>query len=116
MPNIAPQKAVYESGYQNAEISASGSEIFFSETNDHVAKSQYNQSFNNLEIINDSPNDLTIELDGLSTRKRTLFGKSAMVMKAEEGIFWNTVKVTNKSSSVVVDAGDVSLIGRIVRF
>lgn len=106
--------ANYENGAQNAEIPISGSEIFFSLNADMAAKSQFG-SFNNLEIVNDSANDLFIDLDGLTTRRRTLFAKSTMVIKAEQGIYFNNVKVTNKSAAAVVSASAISLLARIVR-
>lgn len=108
--------ALYESSATNAQINASSAETFFAAANDKQHQIKNNQSFNNLEIVNDSSNDLTIDLDGLSTRRRTLFAKSALVIKAEQGIFFTNLKITNKSSTAAVSASAINLIARIVKF
>lgn len=105
--------ARYEAGYTNESIAASGSETFFISALDQAAKSQF-KSFNNLEVVNDSTIDLFIDLDGLSIRRRKLFAKSTIVIKAEQGIFWDTIKITNTSSTTAVDASTLNLTGRIV--
>lgn len=114
MNGLVQEKAVYEAGVQNASIAASGSEIFFSRQIDKEATQKYG-SFNNVEIVNDSAQTIKIELDGLSTRARILFAKSTLVIKAEQGIYYNNIKVTNQSSTTAIGANEVFLIGRIVR-
>lgn len=110
------QKAVYEAGATNAEIAAAGYMIYFSGDADQAAKERFNQSFNSLEIVNDSDITLILELDNLTTRKRKLFAKSTLVFNAEEGTYFNTLKVTNTSATTAIAAGELNMIARIVRF
>lgn len=109
------ETALYETNATNASISASASETFFSADIDKKAIQKYNSSFNFLEIVNNSSNDLFIDLDGLTARRRQLFARSTMVIKAEQGIFFNNVKVTNQSASTAISASVISLLARIVR-
>lgn len=108
------ETALFETSATNAEIAADASETIFITEDDKKATQKF-FSFNNLEIVNDSDEDILIDLDGLATRRRTLFGKSAIVIKAEQGIFFNNVKITNKSSATAIPAAAVNGIARIVR-
>ncbi len=107
--------AVYETHEANAEIAASASAFFFSSTNDKVQLQKHNQSFNYLEIINDSSIDIEVYLDGLASRKRLLFGKTAMIIKPEESIYFNTIKLTNTDGATAITAGQVQLIARALK-
>jgi len=107
--------AVYEKHTANAEIAASGNAIYFSDTEDKVQLQKANQSFNYLEIINDSSIVIEVYLDGLATRKRLLFGKTALIMKPEESIYFNTVKLTNTDAASAITAGEVQLIARALK-
>lgn len=112
MKDLGIYTSRYENGAQNASIAASASETFFSGALDKAACSQWG-SFNYLEIVNNSNNDIAVELDGLSSRRRILFARSAMVIKIEEGTYWNNVKLTNLSSTTAITAGDVALQAKI---
>lgn len=106
----------YESSATNAEIAASASETFFSSGNDRVNVQLHQQSFNYLEVINNNAStNLEIYLDGLATRKRILFPKSVMVIKAEESIYFNTIKITNSSGAAAITAGEIQLLARIMK-
>lgn len=107
-------RTLYESGAQNASIAASASETFFSASLDKAATSQHG-SFNYLEIVNNSNNDVQVLLDNLTARRRTLFARSAMVIKIEEGTYWNTVQLVNLSSTTAITAGDIQLQAKIAR-
>lgn len=121
MNNGTPQQIVisegnvkYEKSANNASISASASEIFFSAQPDKEANQQYG-SFNYLEVVNSSASKIAIDLDGLSTRRRILFANAALVIRTQERTFFNNVKVTNLDSSNTVAANEINLNARIVR-
>lgn len=111
---ITEGAAVYETSATNASIAASASESFLISTIDQEGKLQWG-SFSYLEIVNDDVQTLDIDLDNLSTRRRRLFGKSTLVIKPSEGIFFNTLKITNTSSTTAVGAANIKIIARIVR-
>jgi len=101
MPSIEKWIAKYLNTAQNAEIAASSSEIFAAAQADVEAKQRYG-SFNKLELYNESALDVRLELDGLTTRRRTIFAKSGFAIAPEEGIFFDTLKVTNLSSTTAL--------------
>lgn len=103
----------YEKHTTNAEIAASASATFFVGSDETQNKDKWG-SFNYLEIINDGDIDIKFQLDGLSTRERKLFGKSVVVIKAEENIFFNTLKITNTSGADAIAAGDINIVARIM--
>lgn len=109
--------SLYEESATNAEIAAGGTafEDFFSSAaaKDNIAK--HKQSFNALEINNDSTEVLHIQLDNLSTRQRTLFSKSSITINPEDGIFFNSVRVVNTDTANAVSASEVRLNARILK-
>ena len=105
--------ANYEVGKSNAEITSGNSETFFKDQPDTEAKSKYG-SFSYLEIVNDSASNIFIDLDGLTNRRRKLFARSTMVIKAEVGIYFDTVKIIEASSGTIA-ADEIKLIGRILQ-
>ena len=105
--------SLYETYKENAQIAASGSETFFILAADRENKDKHG-SFNYLEVINDSNIDILILLDGLTTRTRKLFAKSIMIIKPEENIYYNTVKITNTDGANVIAVSLIRLIGRIM--
>lgn len=106
---------VYETNASNASIAADASEFFFSNEVDRQNTTKWQQSFNFLEIVNDSSINIEIYLDGLSTRKRVLFGKASIIIKPEENIFFNNVKLTNTSSTTAITAADITLNAAIMK-
>lgn len=109
-------KSFYEEGASNAEIAAGASEVFFSTDNakQQIAKNQ--QSFNSLEINNDSNNIIVdIDLDGLSTRRRRLFAKGNLSITPEDGIFFNNVTITNTNTTTALTAGIIKLNARLLK-
>lgn len=109
-------KSLYEESVTNAEITAGNSEFFFSDdfTKQQIAKNQ--QSFNALEINNDSNNIvIDLDLDGLSTRRRRIFAKGNFSILPEDGIFFNTVKITNTDGANNLNAGLLKLNARILK-
>lgn len=104
----------YETTFTNgaSTIAPSASLTLLSTDSDQRATSLYG-SFNYLEIINDSSAELNIDLDGISTRRRRLFGKSVVVIKAEEGIYFNNVLITNTDGATTVQASEISGSARI---
>lgn len=106
--------SAYEVHTTNAEIAASASAYFFNAVSDKQNKDKHG-SFNYLEIINDGDISIKFQLDGLATRERELFGKSTIVMKAEESIFFDTLKVTNMDAVTAIAAGKLLFIARILK-
>lgn len=102
----------YEATKSNAQITSGNSELFFIDKADQDARARWG-SFNNLEIVNDSASDVFVDLDGLSTRRKKLFARSTMVIKSDQGIFWDTIKLTEDSSGTI-NADEIKLTGRIV--
>lgn len=105
-------KSVYEEGATNAEIAAGGtaSETFFSSNSAKQQIALKGQSFNKLEINNNSNACvLAVDLDGLSTRRRLINPKNSLVIAPEDNIFFNVVKVTNTSAGTAVAATEVVL-------
>jgi len=105
--------ALYEAGVQNGAISSSASAFFFTRGVDLENKQKYG-SFNNLEIVNNSTNTLALDLDGQTTRRRVLFGKASIVIKPDQNIFFDTIKLTDLTGANI-DADTIALIARIVR-
>lgn len=110
---ITQGKALYETGVQNSQIAANGDAWFLTNQTDLENKQKFG-SFNNLEIINNSTSKVNIDLDGLSTRRRILFGNSTLVIKPDEGIFFDTFKLT-EIDGAIISADEIALIARIVR-
>jgi len=112
---ISAVKVNYETTQQNsAQILASGVLTFLSTEADKAQTSQWG-SFSYLEVINDSGVEIKIDLDGLTTRRRTLFGKSVLIIKTEEGLFFNNVKITNADGATAVAANEITVSARIGR-
>lgn len=108
--------SLYETSATNSAINAAASEFFFSTNFDKQSIQKIGQSFNSLEINNDdSTTDLDIDLDGLATRRRRIFAKTSFFIGPEEGVFFNTVKVTNVHASSATGAGKVKLNARILK-
>lgn len=105
----------YESNKTNAQIAATASEFFFSTNDDRNYLLKYQSSFNYLEIVNNSDEDIIVYFDGLATKYRRLFGKSIIVIKPEENIYFNTLKITNTSGANAITAGDLIIIARIMK-
>lgn len=110
---MAIEIAKYETSKTNVELTSGASEIYFSDSEDKANVQKFG-SFNFLEVANDSSSDIDIFLDGLTTRRRRLFGRSVLVIKADQGIFFNTLKITEQSA-LTIDAGDIRINGRIVK-
>lgn len=114
MANLWDSK--YEEGANNAEIAAGASETFFATNTAKQQISKNNQSFNALELNNDSNTCvLAVDLDGLTTRRRLVYPKSSFVILPEDGIFFNVVKITNNHGSTAVAANEVRGNARIVK-
>lgn len=110
--------SVYEEAATNAQINSGGTnfETFLSNNNARANMLRHQQSFNSLEINNDSSNCvLDIDLDGLSTRRRRLFAKTSLIIEPKDGIFFNTIKVINTSAANNLTAGDLKINARIVK-
>ena len=106
--------SVYESHTTNTEIAISGSQTFFSNEISRGNMLKWKQSFNSLEIINNSTTDLNVYLDGKQIgRKRLLYGKVAFQIKPEEQLYFNTLVIENTSGATVITAGDLTIIARI---
>lgn len=103
-------QSFYEENAVNAEIAAGGtaSAILLATNASKQSISKYNQSFNTLEINNNSSNcDVTIQLDGLTTRARKIAARGNWVIEPENGIFFNVIKVINLSAANALTAGDL---------
>ena len=111
---MAEWKSYAESRDENAEIAASASETFFGGAVDSQKRTK-DGSYNELEIINNSDIPVEFALDGLSDRKRKLFGKATVTIEAKDNIYFDTVKITNTSSTTAIDAADVTAIARILK-
>lgn len=106
--------AVFEKHTSNSgAVAQNGKVTLFSDADSQQAKAQYN-SFNYLEIVNDSDNDLNLYFDGLATRKRKLFGKSSLVIDAEDNIYFNNLQIENPEA-VAVAIGELNAVGRIMK-
>lgn len=113
---MAITRTIYETNVSNGSstIAPSASLGLLNADTDMAGKSLYG-SFNYLELINDSNCELNIDLDGLSTRRRKLFAKSVIVIRAEEGVFFNNILITNTDGAVTVAANEISGSARICR-
>lgn len=109
---MAKFKTLYEKHDENAEIAASGNEIFFTSTEERENKDKHG-SFNYLEIINDTTTKIKVRLDNLSTRERVLFGKSTLVIDAEEDTRFNSVQLINTDAVNVVAAAGLKVVAKI---
>lgn len=109
-------KTEYQENAQNSEILASANQTFFSSENTRANLSKNGQSFNALEIVNNS-NSVVIKvlLDGLTEKTRIVFAKSNLVINAEDNIFFNTIKIENTSAIDKIIAGDIVINARIVK-
>lgn len=107
-------QVLYETPITNGSstIAPSASLTLLSDTTTLSQNSLYG-SFNYLEIINDSACEINVDLDGISTRRRKLFGKSVLVIKAEEGIYFNNIKITNNDAATTIQANEISGSARI---
>lgn len=100
---------VYATNTQNAQINASSSEIFGITSTDIEQKKKHG-SFNFLIITSLSSLSVDIQLDGLTTRRiATLLGAGAVKLDPRDGIYFDTLKITNLSASTAITAGDISL-------
>jgi hypothetical protein len=99
----------------SAQITAGASGYFFQNQSDKEATIKWGQSFNYLEINNFSSREIAIYLDGLATRIRKISGKSNLVIKPEEEIFFNNVKITNLDGASAIAANELVLIARIMK-
>lgn len=108
--------SLYEESATNAEILAGASETFFSTNNAKQQIAKNNQSFNSLEVNNDS-NTIVIDLDldGLSTRRRRIFAKGNFVILPEDGIFFNNVKITNTDGANALALGLLKINARMLK-
>lgn len=102
--------SLYEENATNAQILATASEFFFSTNAAKQQIAKNSQCFNALEINNDD-NSLVIDvdLDGLSTRRRRVFAKSTLIIEPKDGIFFNTIKITNPDAANAIAAGKLRL-------
>lgn len=109
-------KSLHEKSETNAEIAASASEIFFTALFDKQQLVKIGQSFNSLEINNDS-NTIVIDvtLDGLESRKRRVFAKGNFTILPEDGLFFNSVKITNTDAANAIPAGTIKLNARALK-
>jgi len=109
-------KSEHETSETNAEIAASASEIFFTGLFNQQQLTKIGQSFNSLEINNDS-NTIVVDitLDGLESRKRRLFAKGNLSILPEDGIFFNSVKITNTDAANAIPAGTIKLNARALK-
>ena len=108
--------SLYEESATNAEIAATASATYFSTDAAKQQISKNQQCFNSLELNNDSNNVvIDVDLDGLSTRRRRIFAKSSWTIEPEDGIFFNTIKITNTDAANALAANAVKLNARIVK-
>lgn len=112
---MADYKSVYETNFTNANIAAAASETFLSNNADRAQVAKAKQSFNALEIYNTSALILFIDFDGLTTRRRKMFGNSALIIKPEENLFFNTIKITNGDAALQADATLIQGQARILK-
>jgi hypothetical protein len=109
---MADYNVLYEKHEANSLIGASASETFFSGQPAQENKQKYG-SFNSLELINDSNEEIYVFLDGLDTRKRILGAKANLIIEPQEGIYFNTLKITNSSAVNTIAANLILPIARI---
>jgi hypothetical protein len=108
-------KSLYEVTDTNALIDVNPAyATFFDNLYNKQQNVFHKSSFNYLEVINNSNSDIIIALDNLATRQRRLFGKSIIVIKAEENIFFNTVQIINTDGVNQITAGDITATARIM--
>ena len=90
---------LYSNTVNNAEIAASGTAIYCETTTDQERKAKHG-SYNALLLQNnDSSIDIKVELDGLSDRTILIPAKNNLEIRPDEGIGFDTLKVTNLDSS-----------------
>jgi len=109
-------ESLYEESATNAQILASASETFLSNNTAKQQMTKFSQSFNALEISNDdNAIVVSIDLDGLSTRRRLLFAKGNFTILPEDGIFFNTIKINNTDAANNLAAGKIRLNARMLK-
>lgn len=98
---------LYQNGADNETISASGQETFGNTNADRKGKGKHG-SYNFLTVTQSGTGAYSIKLDGLDNRKTKLPSTGSYVIKAEEGIYFDFIVVTDESGSGI-SAGDISL-------
>jgi len=107
---------VFEANTQeNAEIPASGSEIFLSTEFNRSQMEKFIQSFNALEIVNEDSKTIFLQLDNLVTRRRKIKGNSTFVIEPENEIYFNTVEIVESLGVSVIPANNVLIKARIAK-
>lgn len=103
---------LYSQSYASATHTSGGADIFGGDLATAQLKSQYG-SANRLVITNVGVEEWAVDLDGNSAKRLAiLFGKGSVVINPEDGIFFDTVKLTQLSSGTS-NTADVSV--RIAR-
>jgi len=103
---IIKAQEIYTNVEQNAEIPASGKQDFAIDTATNENKRKYG-SMNSLLLVNRSSNAVQLELDGKIFAE--LFANSSITINAEDGIFFNLIRVTNLNAGAVCSASSITV-------
>lgn len=100
-------KELYRNGVLNDAINAAASQTFCITATDQERKRRFG-SFNKILIVNSSSNAISIALDGSTDRTTLLPSTGSYEIYPEEGLFFNTVVITNNGGSQIA-ASAISL-------
>ena len=104
--SIIKAREIYSNVEQNAEIPADGSQDFAVDNSATSSKNKYG-SMNTLLLVNRSSNAIRLTLDG--TTFAELFANSTLAINAEDGLFFNLIRVTNLNSGAVCSANAITV-------
>lgn len=103
---IIKAQQLYSAVEQNAEISASSSEDFAVDNTAQANKLKYG-SMNSLLLVNRSSQAIAVYLDG--TKFAEMSAGQTLTMNAEDGIFFNLIRVTNLSADTAITASTITI-------
>lgn len=105
-------KEQWASSFQASAITSGSSETFGANESTQTKKDKWG-SANSLILSSLSDEDFEVRLDGLDSRLiGILYTRGALIIKPEDGIYFNSVKLTNVSGT---DSSDDEINVRIAR-
>ena len=101
---MARYSELYSNSVNNAQIAASGIEIF-GVTQTDKERTQKSGSYNTLLLSNNTTNqDIKISLDGLADKIFVVAAKTSLSIVPDEGIFFNSIHITSLDAVNVIVA------------
>lgn len=108
-----------DSATNGGAISAGASEFFFSSENNRAQMLLHQQSFNSVEIINDSSVVVDIDFDApagdTASKRRRIFAKASLVLEPKDNVYFSTIKVTNRDGATAIAQDELKMVARIMK-